>query len=343
MPLAGTETVVYASASGSTISTATTTSKGIAALAASFPAHVNTSIATAGAGTLTAAGFVGGLITRTGCTSNFTDTTDSATAIVAALPTEAPINTNWLVEVRNSNPVIQTITGGTGVTLTGESVVPAYGVGYFQVSVTTLTPAAVSMIGIGAHYNAPSGKESAFAVTAFGSSSGTFYRQGNLSAQFSSTGVNPGATGADNVIATYTLPASVFDQAGRGIKIVAKGSFGANTNNKRIKIIFNPSSATLASTVGGSGTTVCDTGTVTTNGTGWQVAAEVYKYGAAGSNTQLGTGDGAIAGATHLGTGGLPALATATESGTIFVAVTGNATTATTDIALNQLIITAHD
>lgn len=160
--------------------------------------------------------------------------------------------------------------------------------------------------------------------------------QGDLSVQISSGGVQPGGTGGDYVLAVFTIPANAFDQAGRGVAIQAQGSFGATVNTKRVKIIFNPSSATVGSVVGSGGTTACDSGSVTTNGGGWVLNADVFKYGASGSNTQICLNTGAIAGSSHLGTSA-PALATATESGAILVAVTGNATTAATDITFNFL------
>lgn len=176
--------------------------------------------------------------------------------------------------------------------------------------------------------------------TQFGSGNASFPEEGNVNRQISATGVNPGATGADNVLAVYSLPANSFDVSGRGLYIQAQGSFGATGNNKRIKIIWNPSTAVVGSTVGSGGTLVCDTGTVTTNGGGWQVSGMVFKYGAAGSNTQICMNNGAIAGSSHLGTAA-PVTATATESGAILIAITGNATTAASDIVFNWLEINA--
>lgn len=158
---------------------------------------------------------------------------------------------------------------------------------------------------------------------------------GNLNAQVSSAGVQPGATGADNVLAVFSIPASAFDKAGRGIQIRAHGSFGSTANNKRIKIIFNPSAAVVGSTVTG-GTTIADTGTVATNGGGWSLGASVFKYGNAGSNTQLGVNLQNLAGAASSALLA-PAAITATESGAILVAVTGNATTAASDVVFNLL------
>jgi hypothetical protein len=182
----------------------------------------------------------------------------------------------------------------------------------------------------------------------FGSGAGTVLAEGNLYRLISAAGVNPGATAADNVLAAYTIPANSFDGTGnRGISIMAAGSFANNTNAKRIKIIFNPATAVVGSTVGASGTTIADSGSYSTTGQqGWQMSANVFKYGAANSNTQYGQCSGIAIGIAHLGLGsalaaGLPQLMTATENAPILVAVTGNATTAATDIALNFVEINA--
>lgn len=169
-----------------------------------------------------------------------------------------------------------------------------------------------------------------------GAASGSLFGgQGNMNLQVSSAGVQPGATAADNVLAVMTIPASAFDVAGRGITITAAGSFGATGNNKRVKLIFNPSAAVVGSTVTG-GTTVADTGTVATNGGGWCLCASVFKYGAAGSNTQIAVHQQAQVGAAVAALAA-PSLVTATESGSVLVAVTGNASTAASDIIFNLL------
>ncbi len=173
----------------------------------------------------------------------------------------------------------------------------------------------------------------------FGGGTAAMGAEGNINLQTSSAGVNPGATAADNVIAVYSLPASSFSAAGKTVTVTACGSFAATGNNKRVKLFFNPSAAVVGSTITG-GTLLADTGTVATNNGGWLVAGTVVKYGAAASNTQLCVSGGAAAGAVHAGVS-LPALATATESGAILIAVTGNATTAATDIVFNFLEVNA--
>lgn len=157
-----------------------------------------------------------------------------------------------------------------------------------------------------------------------------------LSRQVSAAGVQPGATGADNVLAVYSVPANVLYALNAGLEITAYGSFGATANNKRVKIIVNPATAVVGSTVGAGGVTICDTGTVATNGGGWQVSGNVFKYGQPGSNTQLGISNGAIAGTVHVGTSA-PAAITAVETGGVLIAITGNATTAASDIVFNCL------
>src|SRR5229473_3962336 len=101
-------------------------------------------------------------------------------------------------------------------------------------------------------------------ATGFGASNAPILSEGNVNLQVSSAGVQPGATGADNVLAVYSLPSNAFDVAGRGISITAAGSFGATANNKRVKIVFNATTAVVGSTVTG-GTVICDTGTVAQN------------------------------------------------------------------------------
>lgn len=157
--------------------------------------------------------------------------------------------------------------------------------------------------------------------------------------QVFATGQSPGATGADNVIATFTVPGNAFVSAGNGIFISAYGTFANNGNNKRVKIIVNPASATIGSTVGAGGTTIADTGTYSTSALStFVIDGFVFKYGATGSNTQIGinySNTVAASPATLLA----PATLTANESGNILIAVTGNAGSAVADILLNVMLV----
>lgn len=158
---------------------------------------------------------------------------------------------------------------------------------------------------------------------------------GDLNCQISSAGINPSATGLDKIVALYSIPAQAFDLANRGVNIVACGSFAANGNTKRLKIIFNPTSPTVGGTVSG-GVTIADTAAVITSGGGWALEASVFKYGATGSNTQIAIHQQAqIGGAVAALLA--PSLTTATENAAIPIVVTANATTATTDIIFNFL------
>jgi hypothetical protein len=179
-------------------------------------------------------------------------------------------------------------------------------------------------------------------VAVFGSGSAQMLEEGNISRQISSAGVSPGATGADNVLAVFSLPASSFDAAGRGVEIRAMGSYAGNTHTKEVKIIVNPATAVVGSTVGAGGTTVADTGAVATNGGGWELAAEVFKYGALNSDTQIGVNTDNQSGAADAALIA-PALIAADEDVAILIAVTGNATTTATDIVLNVLEVTAKN
>lgn len=154
----------------------------------------------------------------------------------------------------------------------------------------------------------------------------------------SSAGVNPAATGADVVVAAFSIPANAFDLANRSLYAWAVGSFANNGNTKRVKIIFNPATAVVGATVGAGGTTIIDTGAFSTSAaTPWIIEAQVTKIGAAGSNTQLAIALGSILGTTHGGVGGGTAIqaVTAVESGPILVALTCNAATTATDITAN--------
>lgn len=158
---------------------------------------------------------------------------------------------------------------------------------------------------------------------------------GGVLAAVNSAGINPGATNADNVLLSWLIPANLFDVAGRALELQANGSVANNTNSKRIKIIVNPATAVVGSTVGAGGTTIADTGAYTTTGAvGWQIGAFISKYGAPGSNTQIAIHSPTIIGST---TSSLvvPSPLTLNESSSFLIAITGNAVTTANDIALN--------
>ncbi len=92
----------------------------------------NTAITTAGAGTLTAAAIVGGLITRTGPSADYTDTTATGALILAALGSDTPVGATRLLTIKNMVPFTETLAAGaSGVTLAGLTVIPGLSVGTF--------------------------------------------------------------------------------------------------------------------------------------------------------------------------------------------------------------------
>lgn len=138
----------------------TTTVGAIAALASTESApFIVTPITTAGNGTLTAAGLVGGEIVRTGPSANFSDATDTAANIIAALP-GAVVTSSFSILIKNATPYTQTITAGAGVTLPATVIVPAFSV--INYIATVATASTITMVhidtvpvGIGTNTTAP--------------------------------------------------------------------------------------------------------------------------------------------------------------------------------------------
>lgn len=86
---------------------------------------LNTAITTVGNGTLTAAGLLGGLITRTGPTSAYTDTTDTAANIVTAIGSFNS-GATFNIIIKNGTAFAQTLAAGTGVTLPTTVIIGPY-------------------------------------------------------------------------------------------------------------------------------------------------------------------------------------------------------------------------
>lgn len=107
--------------------TLTCTTEDIANLAALDTSNrVITALSTVGAGTITAAGIVGQYTQRTGAqlSAAFTDTTDTANAIAAALPAGAGTGTSFPWTYTNLTNAPATLAGGSGVTLSVITVIP---------------------------------------------------------------------------------------------------------------------------------------------------------------------------------------------------------------------------
>lgn len=147
MALTGNETLFVlgqTSAGTPAATTQQTTTAAIAALAAvDATPTVETVISTVGNGTLTAAALVGGQINRSGPTAAYTDTTDTAANIVAALPGFL-VGAQFYVLIKNSTIYSQTIAAGVGVTLPGTVLVPALSASNYFVTIggTVASPTA---------------------------------------------------------------------------------------------------------------------------------------------------------------------------------------------------------
>lgn len=131
--------------------------------------EIVTTLSTVGAGTITAAGIAGAITNRTGSQSGtpFTDTTDTATAIIAAQP-NAHIGVSWEYTYQNTTNAVATLTGGSGVTVSGITAVNA---GYTARYLVTYTAAAtITMVGFSSGQSLASTQQSA---TFAGSTSGT--------------------------------------------------------------------------------------------------------------------------------------------------------------------------
>lgn len=106
-------------------------------------------IATVGAGVLTAAALVSGVILRSGPTAAYIDTTDTATAIIAALGDSAVVGQSFDFSHVNGVAFACTVAAGVGVTLAGITANAASVVRTYRCTVTNIAVPAVTITGIG--------------------------------------------------------------------------------------------------------------------------------------------------------------------------------------------------
>jgi hypothetical protein len=184
-----------------------------------------------------------------------------------------------------------------------------------------------------------------FGASAFGAAFSNFTEEGNLYRNVGNPIAQNAADTTDDIMDGFVLPANAFDQAKRGICLTFQGKFAANGNNKRIKVWANPTMAGQTVTAGvisggtvsgvGSGVLLLDSAVQTGNNLGWSLMGNLFKYGAANSNTQYFQGT-PIFGTTHGGIS-LPVLATLVENAAINIVVTGSSPTtgAAGDVILN--------
>lgn len=180
------------------------------------------------------------------------------------------------------------------------------------------------------------------------------FEEGNI---YRAVGASLGANAADttdDILGGWVLPAGCLDVAGRGLMISAQGMTGATVNNKRFKMFLNPTMTGQTVSPGGvitgghvtAGTPVVDSGawvngTTANSGVGWNAVLDLFKYGAAGSNTQFAQGS-PILGVLHGGVSPTQLL-TLPENASISIVVTGSSYTtgAAGDLILQLLEINA--
>lgn len=132
------------------------TTQQIADLSGPVADAIITPLNTVGAGTITAAGIAGQFVARGGAqlSAPFTDTTDTANAIIAAM-TGAAISDSFVFTYQNLTNAVATISGGSGVTVSVITVVPPNS---FASYLTTYTAAStITMAGVYQGYYPHSG------------------------------------------------------------------------------------------------------------------------------------------------------------------------------------------
>jgi hypothetical protein len=141
---------------------------------------------------------------------------------------------------------------------------------------------------------------------------------GLIAAQLTATGT--GADTTEDTLQTFTLPANAFDAIGRGVRIEAWGTTGADNNTKTVRLYF--------------GAKIYDSTTLTTNNGSWFMWANVYKTG---PNTQS-----AIATSTFVNSTPATAVTTPNQVDTagIVIKVTGqNGTAVANDIVCSGMTV----
>lgn len=207
--------------------------------------QVITALTTVGAGTITAAGIVGQTTSRTGSVAAFTDTTDTADAIIAAIP-NARIGVSFVWTYYNSTVATATLAGGVGVTLTGGTTVAGSG-GFGRYLVTYTAASAVSIVFIGG--SSPSVAEAQFTTAAL--TAGTL-AAGAITGAAITVLQNTGATPGAQTVRTAALMLADFVGASVGFSYILR--------------IVNTGAGTLTLTGGGAtGVTVTGTATVAQN------------------------------------------------------------------------------
>lgn len=140
------------------------------------------------------------------------------------------------------------------------------------------------------------------------------------SVQLSATGIGNAADTSEDVLFTFSLPASSLTVVGEGITILAFGKLASNGDNKTVKLYF--------------GAQVYSLGTVATANVSWMAKLTVFRSAA---NVQVILGEGRIA-ATPIALSVLSG--SETDTGAITIKVTGQSGASTANnITANAMIV----
>lgn len=276
---------------------------------------IETAITTVGNGTLTAAALVGGQIARTGPTGAYSDATDTAAAIVTALGAPFLAGQTFFVKIKNATQYPQTITGGTGVTLSAISITTPFSVSSYFVTIggTAASPTAtfthIETVPVRVSGEVANPQTSALATVGAGTilaasfEAGIIARSGTQTAVFSDT-----TDTAANIIAAVPALAAI----GASVKV-------RYVNNTVFPV-----------TVGG-GTGVTVSGVTVIQANSW--ADFLVTYTAAATLTMVGTAQGSF-----------PVYGTVVANGATPVPVSNTAVTANSIITLTLKTVggTAH-
>jgi hypothetical protein len=199
---------------------------------------VATSLTTVGAGTITAAALVGGSIIRGGAQSStpFTDTTDTAAAIIAAMPNPVT-GQSWEFTYSNNTNAVSTLAAGSGVTLTNGVTVGPGAWATYLIIMTGASTVSMQCIAAGANFaSLPPYQLSTNTTT-------TTFAAGQL-------------TGAQDVTytSTATTPGSIATRTATQMFGDVPGAFVGM--QWRVRIFNNSSGANSLTLTAGSGVTL---------------------------------------------------------------------------------------
>ncbi len=207
----------------------------------------NTADTTVGAATLTAAAVVGGLITRSGSTAAYSDTTPTPAQLASAIGGVSPTYPNsWVLTIKNTTAFPETIVAGSGVTVSGQAIVPPLSSGQFLVTLTSASAATVVGLGSASLSNLPAAKYTNI-VTGTGTAAA-----GDL-------------TGASFVSADYSAQAAIAITTRTAAEMFGDTPNAQVGQSYHLKVT-NRNSNTLTLTAG-SNVTITGTATLATNTT----------------------------------------------------------------------------